>query len=62
MFRVDDVRAIPIGDVGRIVSDIAKPAPKVGGPVGGAGQILGRTRALGPPVWPVFLFDTPKGL
>ena len=41
--RVYDGRAIFVGGSGRTVSGTAKAAPKVGGPVRGAGQILGHS-------------------
>ena len=45
----------------RKVSGTAKAAPKVGGPVRGTGQILGRTRALRPPGVADFSVRHPKG-
>ena len=38
-----------------------KPPPRVGGLVGGVGQYLGRTRALGPPGVDDFSVRRPKG-
>ena len=43
------------------VFSTAKPVSKVKGPVVGVGQYLSRTRALGPPVWPIFKSYTPNG-
>ena len=60
--RVYDGRTISVGGSGRTVSGTAEAAPKVGGPVCGARQILGRTKTLRPPVWPVFLSDAPNEL
>ena len=47
--RVYDGWVISVGDVGRTVSGATKATPKVGGPVRGARQVLGWTRALRPP-------------
>ena len=44
----DDGRANLVGGEGRTVSGTVKAAPKVGGPVHGAGHDLGWTRALRP--------------
>ena len=45
-FRVADGQAISVGGSSRTVSGTAKAAPKVGGPIRGARQILGWTKAL----------------
>ena len=50
LFRVYDGRAIAVRGSCRTVSGTAKAAPKVGGPIRGVGHILGRTKALRPPV------------
>ena len=49
-FRVYDRRALPVRGAARTVSGTAELPPKVGGPVGGAGEDLDRTRALEAPV------------
>ena len=60
-FRVYDGRAILVGGAARTVFGTAKAAPKVGGPVGGAGQVLGWIKALRPTGVADFSVRRPKG-
>ena len=50
--RVDDRRAMPVRGAERSPFGTAEPTLKVGGPLGGVGWDLDRTRVLGVPVWP----------
>ena len=56
-----DGRAISVGGSFRTVSGTVKAAPNFGGPVGGAGQVLGWTKPLRPPGVACFSVRGPNG-